>query len=157
MIEAPERKLLPVNVTGTLEPAAPATGEIPERTGAGAETVKGTGPLVPEAVTTLMFRAPNGAFSAMAKVAVICVGLTMLMLLTVIPAPAFTVAPATKFVPVRVTGALVPATPAFGLMPVRVGGGGLMLKATAGDVPPEVVTVTLTGPHVAFAAMPKSR
>ena len=59
----------------------------------------------------------------MVNVAVICVALTTVVPLTVIPAPlTATVAPATKFVPVSVTGSLCPCTPLFGLIEVSVGG-----------------------------------
>ena len=59
----------------------------------------------------------------MANVAVICVALTTVVLLTVIPAPLTAmVVPDTKFVPVSVTGMLCPCTPLFGLIEVSVGG-----------------------------------
>jgi hypothetical protein len=64
-----------------------------------------------------------------------------------------TVAPETKFVPVRVTGTLAPWTPVAGLTDVNVGAGGLTVKTTAALVPPLVVTVTLAAPGVALAAM----
>jgi hypothetical protein len=50
-------------------------------------------------------------------------------LLTAIPGLlAATVAGATKFVPVNVTGTLVPWTPEAGLTEVSVGGGGVTVK-----------------------------
>ena len=59
----------------------------------------------------------------MVNVAVICVALTTVVLLTVIPVPLRPmVAPAMKFVPVRVTGTLCPWTPLFGLIELSVGG-----------------------------------
>ena len=82
----------------------------------------------------------------MVNVAVICVALTTVVLLTVIPAPLRAmVAPATKFVPVSVTGTLCPCTPLFGLIEVSVGGVGgarFTVNGCAPLVPPEVVTVT---------------
>ena len=59
----------------------------------------------------------------MVNVAVICVALTTVVLLTVIPAPLRAmVAPATKFVPVNVTGTLCPCTPLVGPIEVSAGG-----------------------------------
>jgi hypothetical protein len=80
----------------------------------------------------------------------------MFTLLTVIPAPLIPmVAPATKFVPVRVTGTLVPRTPALGLIETRVGiePVGVMLKVAGPLVPPAVVTVTLKDPAEALSAI----
>ena len=76
-------------------------------------------------------------------------------LLTVIPPPAFTVAPVRKLLPVRVTATLVPVTPVLGATPVRPGDGGLMVKVTAEVVPPAVVTVTFDPPNEALAAIVK--
>ena len=59
----------------------------------------------------------------MVNVAVICVALSTVVLLTVIPVPLTPmVAPVAKFVPVSVTGPLRPCTPLFGLIEVSVGG-----------------------------------
>ena len=72
-------------------------------------TVKTNGALVPVLVVTLTFAPPSGALAAMVNVAVICVALTKVTALTAIPVLLVTtVAPATKLVPVRVTGTLVP-------------------------------------------------
>src|SRR5258708_25728858 len=65
------------------------------------------------------------------------------------------VAPATKFVPVSVTGTVLPRMPLVGLIEVSVGAGGVMLNADGGDVPPGVVTVTFTDPAGAAAPMTK--
>ena len=52
-----------------------------------------------------------------------------------------------KFVPVNNTFTEVPATPLFGVTPVNVGGGGVMMKPTGFEVsPPELVTLTETVP-----------
>ena len=64
-------------------------------------------------------------------------------------------APETKFVPVRVTGTLVPRTPLAGAMEVRVGVAALTVKTAAAVVPPVVVTVTLRAPMVAVAEIVK--
>jgi hypothetical protein len=64
-----------------------------------------------------------------------------------------TVAPETKFVPVRVTGTAVPWTPVDGLTDVNVGAGGFTVNTAAALVPPLVVTVTLAEPSAALAAM----
>jgi hypothetical protein len=64
-----------------------------------------------------------------------------------------TVAPETKFVPVRVTGTAVPWTPVAGLTDVNVGVGGLTVNGAALLVPPVVVTVMLAEPTAALAAM----
>ena len=55
--------------------------------------------------------------------------------------------------PLMVTGTLVPCTPTFGLMLVRVGPGAVTVKVTALLVPPAVVALMLCGPCVAVAAM----
>ncbi len=67
----------------------------------------------------------------------------------------FTVAPETKFVPVRVTGTVVPSAPLFGLIEVRVGPVEVTVNVTALLVPAVVVTVTLAAPEAALAAMVK--
>src|ERR1019366_313246 len=64
-----------------------------------------------------------------------------------------TVAPATKLVPVRVTGTAAPGAPYAGVIVLRVGGGGLTVKTTGALVPALVVTVTFAAPSVALAAM----
>ena len=74
-------------------------------------------------------------------------------LLTVTPVEEMaTVAPETKFVPVRVTGTLAPRTPLEGAMEVRVGAvAALTVKTAAAVVPPVVVTETLRAPVAAVA------
>ena len=92
-------------------------------------TVNAAAPLVPPLVVIVTFTAPSAALAAMVSVAVICVGLTTVTLLTAIPVLFVdTVAPDTKFVPVRVTGTLAPWTPLAGLIEVRVGGGGFTVN-----------------------------
>ena len=61
----------------------------------------------------------------MTSVAAICVALSTVVLLMVIPVPLRPmVAPATKFLPVSVTGTLCPCTPLVGLIEVSAGGVG---------------------------------
>jgi hypothetical protein len=115
--------------------------------------VNATPPLVPPLVVTVTLLAPVAAIPEIINVAVICVVLTTVTALTVIPLlPGFTVAPATKFVPVRVADAVVPCAPLSGLTVVRVGGGGFTVNGTPLLVPPLVVTVTLLAP---VAAVPE--
>src|ERR1041384_3373266 len=104
---------------------------------------KPTAELVPPEVVTVTLLVPSVALAAIANVALICVALLILTLLTVMPVPAFTVAPLTKLEPVRITGTLAPTMPPVGLIPVSVGAGGLMVKVTGALVPLELVTVTL--------------
>src|SRR5689334_25428605 len=113
------------------------------------------GELVPPEVVTVTLLVPSVALAAIVNVALIWVALVILMLVTVMPAPALTVAPLTKLEPVRVTGTAAPTMPPVGLMPVSVGGGGLMVKVAGILVPLEVVTVTLAAPVGALAAIAK--
>ena len=64
-----------------------------------------------------------------------------------------TVAPATKLLPVRVTGTLAPWTPPEGLIEVSVGIGGFTVNTAGALVPPLVVTVTFAVPGAALAAI----
>jgi hypothetical protein len=82
------------------------------------------------------------------------VALTTATLLTATPLlPTAIAAPATKFVPVSVTGTLVPWTPLAGLTEASVGAGGFTVNTTALLVPPLVVTVTFAAPVAALAAL----
>jgi hypothetical protein len=75
----------------------------------GGFTVNTAALVVTPLVVTVTFAAPTVALAAMVNVAVICVALATVTLPTVIPGLLTeTVAPETKFVPVRVTGTLVP-------------------------------------------------
>jgi hypothetical protein len=76
--------------------------------------------------------------------------LTTVTPLTVTPdEEMLTTAPGKKFVPVRVTGTVVPWPPLDGVIAVRVGGPATV-KMTGPLVPAGVVTVTFRGPSVAF-------
>jgi hypothetical protein len=94
------------------------------------------------------------------NVAVIVVEFTTVTALTVTPPPpAVTVAPVAKFVPVMVTGTLLPREPEFGLTPVTVGAGGrVTVNVTAGLtglVPDGVVMVTFLADRVAVVVIAK--
>src|SRR5438105_12037565 len=108
--------------------------------GVGGLTVKASGLLVPPVVVTVMVCAPVGAVAAMARVAVICVAVTVGVPVTVTPAGRFRVAPV-RVEPAMVTATLVPCTPVDGVMVVSTGPGGLMVNVSALLVPPVVVTV----------------
>jgi cobalamin synthase len=93
------------------------------RVGAGGLiTVNVTVLLAPAAVVTLTFRVVRPAVGLMLNVAVTMVALTTVRLLTVIPPPdtLMAVAPV-RFVPVRVTGTLVPLAPSLGTIVLSVG------------------------------------
>src|SRR4029077_20658557 len=124
---APATKFVPVKVTFTVAPWVPVLGLIPVRVGAGGVgrlTVNGTGAEVPAVVFTVTLAAPVAALAVIVKVAVIWVVLTTTILVTVTPELVrFTPAPATKFVPVKVTFTVAPWVPVLGLIPVRVGAG----------------------------------
>src|SRR4029077_12561829 len=117
---------VPVMVTGTLLPAAPCVGEIAVTVGgeAAATTVKPAVrvPLRPPGFVTVTSRAPSVAPAAIARVAVSCVAEGTVTPLTVMPVPTLSVAPLWKFVPVMVTGTLLPAAPCVGEIAVTVGG-----------------------------------
>jgi len=82
------------------------------------------------------------------------VALTTTTLLTVTPLPlTFTVAFAAKFVPVKVTDTFVPCTPLVGEIEVSVGDADTVNVAPF-VVTPDDVTVTVSPPTVALAAMP---
>jgi len=147
-------KFVPVNVTGTFEPCAPLVGLI--EVSVGAAVIVNVTPFVvtPDDVTVTV-SPPSVAFAAIPRVAVICVALTTCTLLTVTPLPLrFTVAFAAKFVPVKVTGTFAPCTPLIGVIEVSVGVP-VTVKVAPFVVIPDDVTVTVSAPTVAFAAIPK--
>ena len=78
----------------------------------------------PVGSVTLTLRVPRVAAPSILNVAVNCVGDTKTTLLTVMPAPALTVVPATNPVPVIVTGAANPTLPLLGITAVNVTAGG---------------------------------
>ena len=115
-----------------------------------------TGLVTPLIVTVTLF-VPSVALARIVNVAEIEVVLFTTMLLAETPLlPVLIVvgAPAVKFVPVRVTGTLVPCTPLDGVTELRVGVDGLTVKVAlglTGLVTPLTVTVTLFVPSVALA------
>jgi hypothetical protein len=110
-------KLLPLMVT--VLPGDAKGGEIPVTTGGRLTNEKLTGVLVPLEVVTVTLAVP-GTLAVTTKAAVIWLGFTTFTRLTATPGTV-TVAPATKFVPVIVTGMRPPSAPAFGLIEVTVG------------------------------------
>ena len=139
---AGEVKFVPVNVTCTVAPCAPDAGFSEIRVGAddAPVTVKVCAPLVPADVATVTFLEPTVAPAAIWNVAVIWVGLTTTTLDVVTPEPlTATVAPAMKFVPVKVTDMLAPCAPLEGETELNTGGPPPSVVALAtfeGDEPP---------------------
>jgi len=129
MAKAPVR-LVPLKVTVTAVPRAPEVGEMDVNVGAGgAVTVKVTGLVTPPGVETLTARAPVAAKFAMVNVAVTVVTFTGTRLLTATPGPLTVMAKApVRFVPVRVTGTLVPRRPVLGEIEVSVGAAPTVLE-----------------------------
>src|SRR5207302_11352618 len=78
----------------------------------------------PVGSVTLTLRVPRVAAPSILNVAVNCVDETKTTLLTVMPAPALAVAPATNPVPVIVTGTATPTLPLLGITAVNVTAGG---------------------------------
>jgi hypothetical protein len=151
----PAAKLVPVTVTGTLAPCSPLLGLIDVIVGVAAGfTVNIIALVVPAGVVTVTFAGPSPALDPTTRVAVMWPESTTDTALTVTPAfETFTVAPGVKLAPVNVTGTLAPWAPLLGLIEVSVGCGDWIVKLTAPLVPPAVVTVTLTGPAIAVAAI----
>src|SRR5262249_39053988 len=88
-------------------------------------TANVTAPDVPPDVDTVTLRLLADALFPIVNVAVICVALTTVTLLTDTPPPlTATVAPDAKFEPVNVTATAVPCVPELGAIEVSVGAGG---------------------------------
>lgn len=111
------------------------------------------GPLL----VTEKLRAPGPALGAIARIALKLVGLSTVILVTVIPCPTFTeLASLKNFVPVKTTSSICDLPPLFGLMLAKVGLGLLTVKATLSDVPllgPLLVTEKSRLPVVARAVI----
>lgn len=152
-------RLAPVKVTATVVPRTPVSGAI--EVSVAPDTVKGTELLAaaaPATLTVTLWAAVVEAVAEMVKVALSVVGLATDTPLTVIPPPetATVVSPATKLVPVSVTGTTEPRAPEGGLIEVNVGVGGIVtVKATALLTPPGAVTVTFLAVPVAPAVKVK--
>jgi len=113
-------------------------------------------PAVPPEVVTDTACVPSVAPDAMVKFAVMVEAFTTVTCDTVTPVPlTATLAPETKFVPVKVTAAAVPCLPLEGDIETRDGVPALTVKFTVPEVPPEVVTDTVRAPSVAPDAMVK--
>jgi len=126
-------RFVPVRVIGTVAPCAPEVGAIEVSVGAPGEvTVNVTVLLGPPGVVMVTVRAETVAVPAIVKVAVAVVALTTVRPLTVTPVPetATAVAPV-RFVPVSVTGTLVPRTPEIGEIELSVGAGTLAVTLPA--------------------------
>jgi len=155
-----DEKFVPVSVTERLVlPSVPPVGEIAVSVGGGALTVNvwqgGHGVVSPLWVTTTSC-GPMVALLAMTKLAVMVVKFwttTLLGVMPVLPGKLMVAGlPTSKFVPVRVTRAVVPCTPLLGEMPVRVGGP-TTLKLTVPLAPALVITLMLSVWISAFPAM----
>ena len=134
--------------------AVPAAGLIEVKTGAGGRIVKTTGDDVPPAVVTVTLAPPRVALLEIAKVAVSCVALGYHHVAHRHAArDAYSRAAGNKVNAgqKKLTPTLVPTVPVAGLIEVRTGGGGRIVKITGDEVPPAVATVTLAAPRVAPA------
>ena len=125
---APPIGAAPLNVTVLPVDDAPPISDAGDKftedtTAGGGLMVRLTVPLVPARVVTDTAAVPSEALDAIVIFAVSCVEPTATTLLKVTPVtPADTVAPFTKFIPVRVTGVVVPVTPTVGLIEASVSG-----------------------------------
>jgi len=152
----PVVKFVPVRVTGTAAPRAPALGETEVRVAVGGfATVKATVLLVPFGVVMDTVLPPVPAVEAIVSVAVTVVLFTPVRPLTVNPEPETVIAVApVRLVPVSVTGTDVPRVPDVGEIEVRVGTGpAVTVKATVLLVPLGVVTDMVLPPVPAVEAI----
>jgi hypothetical protein len=121
-------------------------------------TIKVCALLVPAGVVTVTARGPADADASTAKVAVSDVALTTVTLETVVPAPLIaTVAPVTKFVPVRVAVPVVPGVMLAGATAVKVGGtaaGVVGIAGVEGLVELPVHPINTAAASAAIAANP---
>jgi len=147
-------KPAPFTVSGkAAAPAVAVVGEIPPTVGASALTVNGLPLEVPPpgaGVTTVTKTVPSVATCNDVTCAVSSVALTNVVASAVVPH--FTVDALVKFAPVTVSGnAAAPVVAVVGEIPLIVGAGGgaLIVKVSAPEVPPpggSVTTVTATPP-----------
>lgn len=113
---------VPVRVTGTAVPLAPALGEIAVRLPGGTRTVNATELLVPPGAVTVTFLAPPVAPAVNASVAVTSESLTTVTALTATPPPdTLTAVVPVNPLPARVTGMGVPRLPEAGEIEVSTG------------------------------------
>jgi hypothetical protein len=147
----PATKLLPVRVSVTVEPAAAVGGLILASVVPCVTMLNAAELLVPPEVEAVRERAPAAAVGSRTSVAVICWVETMLMEVTVTPAPltATVVPPETKFAPVIVVVTVVPGAAEFGSTDVIAGACGITLNVAGELVPALDVTVIVRGPDAA--------
>lgn len=114
-------KLVPLSVTGTLVPLAPALGEMEVRSPGGMITVNVTALLVPAGVVTVTFLAALVVPAENMIVAVTVVSPVTVRPVTVAPPDTLTAVVPVNPVPVRVIGIGVPRLPEVGLIEVSTG------------------------------------
>src|SRR6185369_18007957 len=96
-------------------PSNPEFGAKFVNVGAGITTVNGRALLVPPMVVTVTLRLPSTAQASIVNDVVIVDGLSTPTVPTCTPVPlAFTVAPATNWVPFKITGNVLPTAPLGG-------------------------------------------
>jgi hypothetical protein len=146
----PVVKFVPEIVTLIEDPLTPMPGAMLVNVGVGGNTVKVTGADVPPAVVIVTSRGPTAASASTVNIAVPLVPLVTYKLEGALtPVPLMAMAGSNRFVPVNVTGKLLPSVPwttVAGLMPVSVGGNGMTEKTAAVEEPPGVVIVTFCKP-----------
>src|SRR5436853_4497373 len=143
---APFANPLPSIVTATVEPAVPCEGDT-ELTTTGAATLTvnafASDPPPPFGLVTTTSRPPAAAAPSIANDALRRVEDTKATLLTVIPAPALTVAPLANPLPSIVTGTVEPAMPWAGDTELTVTGTATVnVIASASDPPLPLGTAT---------------
>src|SRR5262249_48857292 len=104
-------------------------------------------------VVTVMLLAPAVAVRAITRVAVICVSLTTVTPVAVMPAGTLREVAPVRLTPGRVTGTLAAWKPEAGVVLGSTGTGGTAVKGSALLVPPVVVTEIGCAPVGAVAAM----
>src|SRR5438552_7513077 len=131
---APLANPLPSIVTATVEPAVPCEGDT-ELTTTGAATLTvnafASDPPPPFGLVTTRSRPPAAAAPSIANDALRRVEDTKATLLTVIPAPALTVAPLANPLPSIITGTVEPTVPWLGDTELTVTGAGVVVVAWA--------------------------
>ena len=146
-------RLVPVMVTGTVVPWVPDVGLIEISVGPCTENAPVKMLVVPIGVTTLTFLALTVAPAVIAQLA-LTVPAVDVMPLHVTPVPEIVTAVApTRFVPIKLTGTLVPRTPVPGVIEVSVGPCTVNAPVKVFVVPIGVVTLTFLALRVAAAVI----
>lgn len=148
-------RLVPVRVTGTVDPRAPDVGLIDVSVGTDAAvTVNCTVLVVPAGVVTLTVLPVRAAVPEIVNVAVTVLSFTTVRALTVMPPPdTLTAVAPVNPVPLRVTGTLVSRWPDVGVIEASVGPS--TVNVTLPVVPPPVVMVTFLTVSAAVFEMVK--